>query len=668
MTLSTLTPKSCQTAFDSPLDAAVDRARDHLLRLQHEEGYWVFELEADCTVPAEYILMMHFMDEINAGLQDKIAVYLRTHQQADGSYPLFTGGPGDISCTVKVYYALKLAGDAVDAPHMRKAREWILHQGGAARANVFTRIQLAMFGQVPWRAVPFIPVEIMLLPKWFPLHLNKVSYWSRTVMVPLFILYSKKVKARNPLEINVRELFTVDPEQERNYFSHVKTPLGKVVLLLERIGSKLERFIPKAVRAKAIRKAEAWFVERLNGVDGLGAIFPAMVNAYEALDLLGYPPEHVSRRNAKEAIDRLLVFKDDHAYCQPCVSPVWDTALTSLAMQEANKFDQDEVTASALTDALRWLQSKQLTNHAGDWRIQKPDVEGGGWAFQFNNTYYPDVDDSAVVAQVFISAESPEFDTTLRRAANWIAGMASRNGGWGAFDADNTHYALNCIPFADHGALLDPPTADVTGRCVMFLANLTARRVEVQPVIDAAIAFLRKDQEADGSWFGRWGTNYIYGTWSVLVGFEAAGLSREDPSIRRAATWLKRTQRKDGGWGEGNSTYHDPSDPKGGRFHMSTAFHTGLALLALMAAGESHSPEVAAGVEYLLRTQGSDGFWNDRYFNAPGFPRVFYLKYHGYDRFFPLWALARYRNECVGNTLVPGHWRTSSSLICATPA
>jgi squalene-hopene/tetraprenyl-beta-curcumene cyclase len=631
---------------ETPLNGAVRRAREHLLSLQHEQGYWVFELEADCTIPSEYILMMHFMDEIDEDLQAKIAVYLRARQKEDGSYPLFLGGPGDISCTVKAYYALKLAGDDIEAPHMKKAREWILSQGGAAYSNVFTRIMLAMFEQVPWRAVPFIPVEIMLLPKWFPFHLDKVSYWSRTVMVPLFILCSYKVKARNPKKIGIRELFAVAPEQEKNYFSHVKTPLGKAILALERIGFTLEPLIPKAMRRKATQKALDWFVERLNGVDGLGGIFPAMVNAYEALDLLGFPPEHEHRRIAREAIDRLLVVKDDHAYCQPCASPIWDTGLSSLALQEVNKNEHDARTEAALTSALRWLASKQLTDHPGDWRVRRPDVEGGGWAFQFDNTYYPDVDDSAVVAQALLQGDSPEFAEALRRAGNWIAGMASKNGGWGAFDADNTYYYLNNIPFADHGALLDPPTADVSGRCVMFLASVKHRRAEFQPVIDAGIEYLRKEQEEDGSWFGRWGTNYIYGTWSVLVGFEAAGVPKDDPAIRRAVAWLKSVQREDGSWGEDNFTYHDASAGKRGRFSTSMAFHTGLALLALMAAGEAASPEVAAGVDYLLKTQGPDGFWKDDYFNAPGFPKVFYLKYHGYDKFFPLWALARYRNEC----------------------
>ncbi len=631
---------------ESPLNAAIRRAKAQLLKLQSSEGYWVFELEADCTIPAEYILMMHYMDEIDTDLQARIANYLRDHQQADGSYPLFQGGHGDISCTVKAYYALKLAGDDIEAPHMSLARNWILSQGGAAKSNVFTRIMLAIFEQVPWRAVPFIPVEIMLLPRWFPFHLDKVSYWSRTVMVPLFILCSHKVKARNPHGIGVRELFTLDPEQERNYFSHVKTPLGRAVLALERIGMRMEPLIPASLRRKATAKAYDWFMARLNGVDGLGGIFPAMVNAYEAMDLLGVPVDDPDRRNTREAIERLLVIGEDSAYCQPCVSPIWDTGLVGLALQEVARYDQkDAVLQQSLDNAMHWLASKQLLDEPGDWQIQRPDLPGGGWAFQFENSYYPDVDDSAVVAHALARANSPAYAWRLERATNWIAGMQSSNGGFGAFDADNTHYYLNHIPFADHGALLDPPTADVSGRCLMYLATVQEKTPTLRVVVDRCVDYLRKEQEADGSWFGRWGTNYIYGTWSVLAGFETAGIGREDPAVARAITWLKSVQREDGGWGEDNMTYHDDRADKRGRFHTSTAFQTGLALLALMAAGETESEAVERGVEYLLKNQQVDGFWKDDCFTAPGFPRVFYLKYHGYDKFFPLWALARYRNE-----------------------
>ncbi|MDO9049311.1 MAG: squalene--hopene cyclase [Methylobacter sp.] len=645
--ISSLT--SFDSAYTSPfyspttLDSAIDRAKAQLIRLQNQEGYWVFELEADCTIPSEYILMMHYMDEIDDALQAKIANFLRAQQNADGSYPLYKGGAGDISCTIKAYYAMKMAGDSIQAAHMVKAREWILVQGGGARANVFTRIMLAMFEQIPWRGVPFIPVEIMLLPKWFPFHLDKVSYWSRTVMVPLFILCTYKVKARNPRKIDVAELFVTPPDKERNYFSHVKTPLGKTILVVERMGRLMEPLIPGFIRRKATAKAHEWFMERLNGYDGLGAIFTAMVNAYEAMDYLGIPPDNEQRRIAREAIDRLLVINDDMAYCQPCVSPIWDTGLAALVLQEVDRHERDPHTRQALKSALRWLAGKQLKDEPGDWRIQRPNLPGGGWAFQFGNSYYPDVDDTAVVALALVQAENQEFAENIERASIWIAGMQSSNGGYGAFDADNTHYYLNHIPFADHGALLDPPTVDVSGRCIMLLGKLVSRHPEYKAVIDSCIGYLRNEQETDGCWFGRWGTNYIYGTWSVLIGFESAGVAKCDPSIRKAVVWLKSRQRADGGWGESNYSYHDTNSR--GEFDTGTAFQTALALLALLSAGEVDCPEVEAGVNYLLKSQQTDGFWKDESFNAPGFPKVFYLKYHGYDKFFPLWALGRYRNE-----------------------
>lgn len=621
------------------LNRAIEKAQEKLLSLQHPDGYWVFELEADCTIPAEYIMMMHYLDDINVELQEKLAVYIRSRQSSDGSYPLFTGGPGEISCSVKSYYALKMAGDSIDAPHMSKLREWILSQGGAAKANVFTRIALAIFEQLPWRGVPYIPVEIMLLPKWFPFHLDKVSYWSRTVMVPLFILCTLQAKAKNPHKISVLELFITHPDEEQHYFPE-RTFLNKCFLALDKLGRVTRPLIPETMHKRAIQKALDWFTERLNGEDGLGAIFPAMVNAYEAMLLLGMPDDHPNVMIARKAIDKLLVIKEDHAYCQPCLSPVWDTGLASLALLEADK----QSTADSLTRAYDWLKSVQLSDEPGDWRVSKPDLAGGGWAFQFANPHYPDVDDTAVVGFSMAESGQDNFDESIHRATRWIVGMQSKNGGFGAFDVDNTYYYLNEIPFADHGALLDPPTVDVSARCAMLMARVAKDHDEYRPALARTIEYIRSEQEADGSWFGRWGTNYIYGTWSALLGLEQTDLPKTDPMYVKAATWLKSVQRADGGWGEDNLSYHDDQAYRG-RYEYSTAFQTAWAILGLIAAGEVNSPEVEAGIGFLLKQQQADGVWNDPCFTAPGFPRVFYLKYHGYDKFFPLWALARYRNE-----------------------
>ncbi len=623
----------------SALEQAIQKAQEHLLTLQSEEGYWLFELEADCTIPAEYIMMMHYLGEIDEQLQAKLAVYLRSRQSEDGSYPLFTGGDGDLSCSIKVYYALKMAGDSVDAPHMVRLRNFILGRGGAAKANVFTRIALAMFEQLPWRGVPYIPVEIMLLPKWFPFHLDKVSYWSRTVMVPLFILCTLKAKAKNPHNIGILELFVVHPDKEKHYFPE-RTLLNKFFLGLDKLGRITRPLIPHSVHERAIENALDWFTERLNGEDGLGGIFPAMVNAYEAMLLLGMPKDHPNVVVARQAIDKLLVIKDDYAYCQPCLSPVWDTALAALALIESDKDGNKE----SLTNAFNWLKSKQLTDEPGDWQVSRPGLPGGGWAFQFNNAYYPDVDDTAVVAFAMAEADLADMDQSIHRATRWIVGMQSRNGGYGAFDVDNTYYYLNEIPFADHGALLDPPTVDVSARCAMLMARVAKDHDEYLPALQRTIEYVRSEQEEDGSWFGRWGTNYIYGTWSVLLGLEQTNVPKNDPMYRKAADWLKSVQREDGGWGEDNNSYHDEHKYRG-RYHFSTAFQTAWAILGLIAAGEVNSKEVRKGVKFLLKNQLENGVWDDNCFTAPGFPRVFYLKYHGYDKFFPLWALARYRNE-----------------------
>jgi squalene-hopene/tetraprenyl-beta-curcumene cyclase len=621
-----------QTHFREEIDSAILRARNALLALQHPDGYWCLELEADCTIPAEYILMMHYMDEIDEDLEAKIANYLRAHQEEHGGWPLFPGGKFDISCSVKSYYALKLAGDRPDSPHMVKAREAILNSGGAARCNVFTRIALALFGQIPWRGVPFTPVEIMLFPRWFFFHLLKISYWSRTVLVPLTILCSLKPQAKNPRKVQVGELFVTPPEKERNYFP-IRSRLNRLFLILGKAGRLLEPFIPQRVRQLAVKKAERWFIERLNGVDGLGAIFPAMVNAHEALACLGYPSDHIYRVATKEALQKLLVIREASAYCQPCVSPVWDTALSCLALQEeASEFAREHVHR-----ALEWLREFQLGDQPGDWRENHPGLAGGGWPFQFRNPHYPDLDDTAAVAWAMHQSQPKHFQESVQRAADWICGMQSKNGGFAAFDSDNTYSYLNEIPFADHGALLDPPTSDVSARCATLLALINRRG----PELKACLNFLRREQEPEGCWFGRWGTNYIYGTWSVLAALEKVSDSRHPFHVQRAVHWLKKKQRPDGGWGEGCDTYFDPQ--KAGEGAVSTSFQTAWAMLGLMAAGEGDSEELRRGARFLIRTQGADGLWEDESFTAPGFPRVFYLKYHGYSKYFPFWALARYR-------------------------
>ncbi|MBC5822663.1 MAG: squalene--hopene cyclase [Candidatus Eremiobacteraeota bacterium] len=622
---------------DSSLDGAIDGAVRALLRAQRADGHWVFELEADATIPAEYIMLGHFLDEIDVALERKICAYLRRVQNSDGGWPLFYRGDTNLSATVKAYYALKLAGESPHAPHMVRARDRVLERGGAAACNVFTRFALALFGQVPWRAVPAMPVEIMFAPRWFPFHLDKVSYWSRTVMVPLLVLAALRPQARNPRRVDVRELFVVAPEEEKHYNrAAAPTVRGREFLAVDTLLRRLEPLVPSRIRARAVAAAMRFILERLNGEDGLGAIFPAMANALMALAALGYERDHPARAAAKRAVERLVVARDDEAYCQPCVSPIWDTSLTVHALLET----KDDVVTRAVADANDWLASRQVTDVVGDWARKRPGLRPGGWAFQYWNDHYPDVDDTAAVALALHRGDARRFRGELARAAEWVLGMQSNSGGWGAFDAENEHYALNEIPFADHGALLDPPTDDVSGRCVGMLLQMGFHKDH--PAVAGGLAYLRRTQQADGSWFGRWGTNYIYGTWSVLNAFLAAGETTTNSlTVRRAASYLLRFQQRDGGWGEDGSTY-DPANRSCCK--ESTPSQTAWALLGLMAAGEAHHPAVARGVAFLLERRNAEGLWDEPWYTAVGFPRVFYLRYHGYCAFFPLFALARYRN------------------------
>jgi squalene-hopene/tetraprenyl-beta-curcumene cyclase len=628
------------------LEATIRGATAALLDRQRDDGHWVFELEADATIPAEYVLLVHYLAETpNLELERKIGVYLRRIQADHGGWPLYHGGHLDISATVKAYFALKMIGDDIDAPHMARAREEIIKRGGALKANVFTRILLALYGETSWANVPTVPVELILLPRWFPIHLSKMSYWARTVIVPLLVLAAKQPVARNPRGIHIAELFppggTAASKRAPHQSAFWSAFFGGLDWVLKRVPW------PKGLRKRAIDRCVSWTTERLNGEDGLGAIYPAMANSVMMYDVMGYAPEHPDRAIARLSVEKLLVVKDSEAYCQPCVSPIWDTALMCHALLEA----KDDAAQAAVARGLEWLTGRQVLDVKGDWAEERPDVRPGGWAFQYWNNYYPDLDDTAVVAMALHRFDGARYEEAISRGREWVEGLQSRNGGWGAFDADNVYYYLNNIPFADHGALLDPPTDDVTGRCLGLLVQLGAKASD--PAVARGVDFLRNSQLKDGSWFGRWGVNYIYGTWSALAGLNAVGLATDDPAIRRAADWLVSIQNEDGGWGESCDSYK--LDYKGYERSTSAASQTAWAVLGLMAAGEVDHPATARGIRYLQGTQQDGGLWPEDTYTGGGFPRVFYLRYHGYAKFFPLWAVARYRNLKTGNSRQVAH-------------
>jgi squalene-hopene/tetraprenyl-beta-curcumene cyclase len=636
------------------LEKSIASATEALSDYRQADGHFVFELEADATIPSEYVLLRHHLAEpVDAVLEAKIANYLRRIQGAHGGWPLVHDGPFDMSASVKAYFALKMIGDSVDAPHMAKAREAIRARGGAAKVNVFTRFLLALYGVVSWRATPVLPVEIMLLPMWSPFHLNKISYWARTTIVPLMVLAALKPLAKNPKGVGIDELFLQDPKSVGMTAKAPHQSWGWFLLFraLDNILRVVEPLFPKKLRARAIESALAFTEERLNGEDGMGAIYPPMANIVMMYDALGkdenFPPRAITRRG----IDKLLVIGEHEAYCQPCVSPVWDTALTCHALQEVG----GEAAMAEARQGLEWLKPRQVLDLKGDWAAKAPNTRPGGWAFQYNNAHYPDLDDTAVVVMAMDRAQRHDghrdYDNAIARGREWIEGMQSRDGGWAAFDINNLEYYLNNIPFSDHGALLDPPTEDVTARCLSMLAQLGETERSSKAVADG-IAYLRRTQLPEGSWYGRWGLNYIYGTWSVLCALNVAGVSPQEPMVRKAVQWLVSIQNRDGGWGEDAVSYR--LDYRAYEQAPSTSSQTAWALLGLMAAGEVESPAVARGVEYLKSTQTEKGLWDEQRYTATGFPRVFYLRYHGYSKFFPLWALARYRNLRSTNSRVVG--------------
>jgi squalene-hopene/tetraprenyl-beta-curcumene cyclase len=650
---ATRRPANHSMSHVDALDDAVRRSQAWLLSKQHaSEGYWVAELEADTTLTAEYLMLRRFLDRVDLERERKAVRYLRAMQLSDGGWPIFYGGPSEISASVKAYFALKLSGISADEPSMLRARDRILSMGGVVSANVFTKITLALFEQYDWKGIPSMPPEIMLLPKRFYFSIYAISYWSRTVLIPLLVVFASQPVCRIPREQGIDELYTAPRSQIQyrdvppfNKDQRWLTPHNFFVQL-DRVLKLYDRMPLSWLREKAVQRAAAWMLEHMQGSGGLGAIYPAMANSVVALRCLGYQVDDPMVRKALQEIESLEVYdtvsigeqRVEALHLQPCHSPIWDTALLMNALIETG-MPQDH---PSLQKAGEYLVSRQ-TKTVGDWKFSSPDAEPGGWYFQFENEFYPDVDDSAVVLMALSKvrmAQTAELQESIRRGTNWVLAMQGSDGGWGAYDKDNNRIVFNYIPFADHHALLDPSTSDLTGRCLEMLAALGYDHMH--PAVAPAIRFLKREQEADGSWYGRWGVNYIYGTWSVLAGLRAIGMDLSEPFIRRAATWLESKQNSDGGWGESCHSYGD--DPVWSGKGDSTPSQTAWAIMGLMSAGMTDAISVARGVQYLLRHQVKDGSWEEVRHTGTGFPRVFYLRYHWYCQYFPLWALAMYRN------------------------
>lgn len=622
-----------------------------LLEKQLENAYWLFDLEADVTIPAEYIFLQYFMDTVDKVREAKLADYILSRQQRDGSWPLYEAGPGNISATVKGYMALKLAGKDPASNTMKSAKQWVLAHGGAESANVFTRITLAIFGQIPWRTAPAMLAEIMLLPRWFLFSLHKVSYWSRCVIVPLLLLFAKRPVHQLTPEQGISELFLANPDDlvHIDKFDHDHY-IKNFFVALDRALKIIDKFIPQWLRNISVQRAEKWTRDHMRGDGGIGAIFPAMANAVMGLKVLGYDMSDPDMKRGFQAIEDLVLENTNETYVQPCVSPIWDTCLTISTLSESGVAEDHP----AVKSSVAWLFDNQVFTR-GDWAGNAPDLDSGGWAFQFENEYYPDVDDTSMVVMAMLRAGVHKHPAKARRmamAVNWVLGMQNPDGGWAAFDIDNHYEYLNNIPFADHGALVDPSTADLTGRCIEMLAMLGYDRS--YPPTARALEYLIKQQEPSGAWFGRWGVNYIYGTWAVLVGLGALGEDPSLPHIRKAVDWLKHIQNSDGGWGEDCNTYNDPDLQGKGK---STASQTAWALLGLMAANEVHSESVERGVQYLLHNYEGKGGWDEAPYTGTGFPKVFYLRYHGYSHYFPLWALGVFRQMKQDNA-------TRQEIIC----
>jgi squalene-hopene/tetraprenyl-beta-curcumene cyclase len=623
---------------------AVDAARKFLFSQQIDDTYWCGELEADTTLESDYILLHTLLGTGKPGRIIKAAQYILQHQNQDGGWNIYAGGPSNVSATVKAYFGLKLAGYSTDHPSLARARKRIEDLGGVSAINTFTKIYLCFFGQYDYEAVPAIPPEIVLFPNWFWFNIYEISSWSRAILVPLSIAYAKKPFKKIPIEMGIQELFPGGTMRSSNLHLHWSEKLvswRNFFLVLDRMTHWFERVHIRPLRSIALRVAEEWMLERFEMSDGMGAIYPAIMNSIIALRCLGYSVDDPQFIRAMDEFEALGIEEDKTFRMQPCKSPVWDTAYALFVLGESGV----PRTEPRMVAAADWILQKQVT-HKGDWAFKNKKGQPGGWYFEFNNGFYPDVDDTAMVNLALGHVEHPNGRyqrETVQRAIAWVLSMQCKNGGFASFDKDNNRMVFQHIPFADHNAMLDPATVDITGRVLEMLAVYGYTQDDV--AVQRAIQFMKKEQEADGSWFGRWGVNYIYGTMQVLRGLEAIGVDDHEPFVQHAAEWLRSIQNPDGGWGETCGSYDD-SQIKG--IGPSTASQTAWAVLGLLAANDNRSDSVARGIAYLLKTQKKDGSWEEGSFTGTGFPRVFYLKYHLYQQYFPLLALTTYRKNLAG--------------------
>jgi len=617
--------------------SAVEAARNYLFSQQHKDGYWCGELEADTTLESDYILLHTLLGTGSADRFQKAANYILQHQNDDGGWGTYTGSPSNISASVKAYFGLKLAGYPSDHPALRRAKTKILDLGGVTEVNTFTKIYLCFFGQYDYDAVPAIPPEIVLFPNWFWFNIYEISSWSRAILVPLSICYAKKPFKKIPREMGVEELFKGGVTRARMHLHWSKQLVSwrNFFLCLDRLTHWFERVHIRPLRSVALKKAERWMLERFEMSDGLAAIYPSIMNSIIAMRCLGYSTDDPHVIRALDEFEKLGIEEADTFRMQPCKSPVWDTAYALFALGEAGV----PATDSRMVQCADWILQKQVRTY-GDWQVKNPTGKPGGWYFEFNNEFYPDVDDTAMVCLALSHVEHPNGRyqrESVQRAIDWVLSMQCKNGGWASFDKDNDRMVFQHVPFADHNAMLDPATVDITGRILEMLTTYGYEKDH--PAIQRAVKFIRAEQEPDGSWFGRWGVNYIYGTALVLRGLEAVAIDNHDPMVQQAAEWLRMVQNADGGWGESCGSYDSPELRGVG---PSTPSQTAWAIVGLLAAGDTRSDSVARGVAYLLRNQKPDGSWDEAFYTGTGFPRVFYLSYHLYRQYFPLIALTNY--------------------------